>query len=473
MNIAITPDHSARTHHKYGMSKLNAFQECGGFVSRDGTSLAAEEGTFLHEIMDVVTRALALALAQGKRETSAIEYLNKAVATQFVVTDEQRTLLEACARELDNLLLKEPVQILHEKKVHLRHPNGDELNHGHYDVLLIYKDGYGILIDWKFGWIPVPDAQHNVQGEGYAAACFQEYSALNRITMVFVQPKLNRRSEWTFDRQELFAMYQHVRGIIAAAQAEDKVLRPNPYCDFCDRRGTCSALVKVVSDAVVKYEGLPVEDIVSILKGAEIQTQQQAAVAYYYIDRMKAILEEADVRGKVLEFAKMSGGHLTAQLPDGRIISVDVKTRKSPRSVDSPALVAEALQDFLSPQQVLTCCDINITKLDEVFSQTVVTRSQERAKAILEQAEKGLAGATSKVAEHARKQAQTAAKNQMLTKKAGKELLDNILRSEGLISTSDKLVEYLKMHVEKSITPTPALVLPKQTTPAELEAKQT
>lgn len=464
-NSTIAPDHSARTHHKFGMSKLNAFQECAGWVSRDGTSIAAEDGTRLHEIMDTVTIALAKAWKRGEEQASAMSILLHTLE-ESTVSDDERTLLEACARELDKFMIFDPVEIINEQKVRLCHPDGSELNHGHFDVLFIFPDKCGILIDWKFGWIPVPAAEVNMQGTGYAAACFQEFPTLEKITMVFVQPKLARRTEHTYHRQNLYAMYKKVRGIIEAAECPDKTLRPNPYCDFCDVRGTCSALVKVVGEAVVKYEGLPVVDIVDILKGAEITTQQQAATAYYYVERMKAILETADVRRKVLEFARANGGQLTAALPDGKVISVDVKQRKSPRSVNSPALVSEAVQDFLSPQQVLTCCDINITKLEDVFAESVVSRSKERAQAILDEVEKNIEpGATSKVAESIRRRAKEAAKEQMMTKKAAKELLDSTLRSEGLVSASDKYVEYLKMRVEKSLTP-PAMKPLPQTTPA-------
>lgn len=457
------PNHTERTHHKYGMSKLNALDFCGGYRSKDEPSEASEEGTRLHEIMDRVAGRLKLRLAQ-KKPLDAVQELQDLLEGGDVFADEdQRYYLEFCCKELNVWLAKKPVRIENEIRVYINHPNGTELNHGHLDILIVFRNDVAALIDYKFGWIPVPPAIQNLQGLGYAAGCFQKFPALKKICSVFTQPKLHVTTRHLFDRSESFSMYQRVRGVIDNAERADKILRPGPYCDFCESLGTCTALVKSAHAAVVKYEGLPLPDI---FDGAKIQTAEQAAVALYCVERLEALIENGGIKAKALEFAKAAGGRLEVPIGDGTNVVLEVRGRKAARSANSPALIAEALKDVLAPEQVLGCCDPSITKLEEVFADTLVEQRKKEAAEYLataerEAAEADLSGHTV-AAKTIRAEAKRIAKEIRVTKKAAYEIMADTLRSEGLLSAPAHLIEFLKVRLEKNITPTPAAEITNQ-----------
>lgn len=431
-----------RLHHKYGMSKLNALDACAGYQNNDTTSDAADDGKRLHDVMEQVIKQVLLRIQQGQ-VGSAIGELITLSERGMPVDENEMSLLAMCCEELDLWLKKGPIQVCSEIRVTLRHPNGQELNHGHLDVFLMFEAGHGVLIDYKFGWIPVPDAPLNIQGTGYAAALLQENGQLQTVRAIFIQPKLNKRTERVYLRSELYEMYERVRGVIARVEAPDKTLRPNPYCDFCGVAGTCSALVRSAHAAVIKYEGIPLPDI---FNGEQITTPEQAMVAMYMQQRLEALFNQAGIKKKVLEFAQASGGHLEYRLSNDQVLVVELGHRKKPRSVHSPALVTEAIAQHVGQESaanvVLGACDVRITDLEDRFADQLVEQRKQEAASM----------------------PRAVAKQHRVTKKAAKEILASILRAEGLLTSGNGLLTFPKLKLEKCL---PTQLLTEGTGPVD------
>src|SRR5262249_15711711 len=144
----------------------------------------------------------------------------------------------------------------------------------------------------KFGWIPVPAAQDNLQGMGYALGCFRRYPSLLRLAVMFIQPKLNKTTKGRYTREQCFEMYSRVAEVIRRAQELNPTLRPNPYCDFCTRAGTCSALVQTAQDALVKYDSLPMP-VVNVFANLELATPEDVGRGLYVLDRLETWIEAA------------------------------------------------------------------------------------------------------------------------------------------------------------------------------------
>lgn len=438
-----------RDHHKYGMSTLNYVGACPGFKSRGGSNAAAEDGTRLHDIMEKVARMCLLT----EPRTAAIDALGLVLIVETVTEDEE-FYLRFCCRELDKWIAKIPrnARIEIERRVHIYNPDGSVLNFGHYDLLIFVNEEIAILFDYKFGWLPVPAAQDNQQGKGYGVGCFQTYPALKKIGVVFIQPKLHRVTTTHYDRKDLFSLYQDIRAIIDAAEAENKALRPGQYCDYCAHAGRCVALINEANRAVAIYEGLPVPE--QGFAGLRITNAEDAARAMFVLDRLKVLLEHAeDLKSIAKDFARDNGGTLTAPLPDGRSITVELKSRSAPRSADSPGLIAETLKRFISAEQVLGACDVKITALEEIFANALVSQHAAEAKGVVAlgeaEARRLESSGDSKGAAQARDKAKREAKAIRLTRKKACEMLSDILTAEGLLSRPDNKVEYLKVRIEK------------------------
>lgn len=459
----------APAHHKYGMSTLNYLAACPGFTQRQNDdNEAAEDGTRLHEIMQKVIARILNPVIDPKNgddiadwgKTMTASKALKWVVQRETVTEDEETYLEFCCKELDRWLPKvdwhvtNPVRV--EQRVYIHHPDGSELNYGHYDVLLFLSEDTAIKFDWKFGWIPVPSAENNWQGKGYAVGCFQEFPRLKKIGVVFVQPKLHRVTRTHYERSALYEMYREIKQVIEAAQAPRKRLGPGPYCDFCAVSSTCSALLNEAEKALAVYEGLPIP---SGFAGLQINTAEDAAKAMYVLDRLQTLIDNAGhLKELAKQFARDNNGAIAAPLPDGKLITVELRQKNASRSARLPALIADTLKETLSPEQVLGCCDPKITALEEIFADAFVEKQSALSKSILDEAggeaQRLEHSGDTKGAAQVRKRAKADAKAIRVTRKRAKEILNDTLLAEGLITRPDSKVEYLKMRIEKPVNTT-------------------
>ena len=427
----------ALAHHKHGMSILNALAACPGYQSRGGTSQAAEDGTRLHAVMEDV-------VGMVKLKGTAAEAL-QIVAGTGEVSEEELIYLEFCCRELDFWLAKNVKGIISEGRVQILNPDDTELNFGTFDLLLILSDDTAILFDWKFGWIPVPPARTNYQGRGYAVGVFQKYPTLTKLGVAFVQPKLHTTTHAMYCRKNLFAMYDEIRELIRTAQSEAKTLRPCSYCDYCRNAATCKALLNDAQRAVAIHEGLPMP---ASFVGLQIETPEEAARALYVLGRLEVLINESGLKDKAKELARANDGRLACVLPNGDTVVVEIKQRSAPRSANSPMLIADALKDVLTPEQVLAACDLKITRLEEIFAEVFVEKSNVEAQSILTEAEARARIEPDKAKEIA-KTATAQAKAARSTKKNAVEVLSSVLLAEGLVTAPEGRVDYLKLRVEK------------------------
>jgi hypothetical protein len=441
-----------RKHHRYGMSGLNYIAACAGFVNHDNENEAAEDGDRLHGVMQKVIVAVA---EDRERKTTAVAALRR-VTEKETVSEDEEIYLEFCCKELDQWIPKVPTgsELIVERRVYIRHENGEVLNYGHFDLMVFIVDEIGILFDYKFGWIPVPPAVSNWQGKGYATGAFQEFPKLKKIGVVFVQPKLHKVTRVTYLREDTYKFYREIRGIIEAAQAPQKRLSPGQYCDYCAHASKCSALLNEAQKALAVYEGLPIP---TGFAGLQINSAEDAAKAMYVLDRLEVLLEKAsDLKAMAKQFARDQGGVISAPLPDGRSITVSLHQKNAGRSAHHPVLIADVLKDHVTLEQVLSACDPKITALEDIFADAFVEKQKAEAKSFLDDAE-----AQAQRLEHSgdhtgaaqvRKEAKASAKSMRVTRKLAKEILNDTLLAEGLVSRPDSKVEYLKVRVEKPAT---------------------
>lgn len=472
-NEVTPPDHSERGHHKRSMSKLPYFEACAGFESGGGTNEAALEGTRLHEILDEVVEVIK---KHGIGQITAEDALSHVLDQPESVADENdELLLRQCCAVLDEWISAGTVVALHnEIKVHIRNDENAELTNGHLDLLIEYNTGVGVLIDWKFGWVPVQDASINLQGHGYALGCFQQFSHLQKIAVLFFQPKINRRTEHVLDRtMDQATVYSKIEGVLTAAADENSPLAPNPYCDYCVHNGDCPALVGEAVRAVRQYTRLPLPESLDIEK---LDTPEKLIKAHYVLERLKTVVESSKIKDHLLELAKASGGELEAEIVPGQVARISVQSRSAKRSVSDPLLIANVISDVLPIEQaqqvVLAACNPAVGELESGFAETLTERRKAEIKRIsAEYGERVLA--TEDKQEKKRLKAECKAKcaELKITKAAAKKLLESALVTEGLMTKPNSRIEFVKLTVEKQPTlkVESSEVPPTETLPAPAE----
>lgn len=412
--LSLTPAHTdavTRTHHKYGPSKLGYLKSCAAYSSKDGTSEAAEQGTFLHEIMDKMLKAV----ATGKAKNTT-DQIKSWVLDTHELQDDEIGLLYSATRRCDVWIAKKPRAIHTEIDVRVAGPDRKELNHGFLDVLFDYGK-VGILVDFKFGWVPVTPAGENLQGQNYALGCFRLFPALEKIGVEFIQPKLNWISSTVFHRAQQSEIFDRLSEVINRAEFvqanpdDPKVqgmMMPGKYCDYCSRAGVCTKLTELRGRALAHAGVIPLP--VSF-RGLELKTPQDVALARHWVDLIETAID--GVKQRAFEMAESSeNGEISCTLPNGDIICYAMAERNSDRSLGNAAEVAEALKEVVSPAEILGAAELAIGRLESITKTAMVDLAKMQGK--------------------------------KLTKKAAWEQISATLEANGLLTRPDKKIRYLK-----------------------------
>ncbi len=439
------PDHGQRTHHPYSISKLNHLADCSGFTSTDGTCEAAEEGERLHELMDkLVEKWLSLCqwgmdITPGQPvrkylsslpKESLVELLKTWLVAEENLDDDDFWLLHKCCKEADHYITRKPTDVRKEKRVTIFNPDESELTYGHYDLLLIFND-IAICFDWKFGWLPVPHAKRNKQGKGYGLGNFMDLPHVNRVAMIFVQPRLGSVTKHKYERAEAFGMWQDIDGIIFdaittraglldGAPLETKaeavsMLKPGDYCRYCAFAGKCPKLVTYAAQYGAASMGLTLP---KSFDPANITKPEDAALIRYLADVVEGAVEP--IKKRACEIAKENGGEITATLPDGQKVTYVVVQKGLDRSLGTPIEVANVLAEWVRPEEVLGAATLQLGKLEDIVVNAMV--------------------------------ANAVAEGGKLTKKKAKEILTSTLTAHGVLTRPDGFIEFLKVKKEKEDT---------------------
>jgi Asp-tRNA(Asn)/Glu-tRNA(Gln) amidotransferase C subunit len=254
---------------------------------------------------------------------------------------------------------------------------------GFLDTLIIKPDGVADIVDFKFGIMPVRDAEKNIQMKAYTFGVFNMFPSLNEVTVHLVQPKLDTISFHTWKRSDLERLGEEIKLVIERAKLArvdffsadvEKLFTPLcEACDFCGNRARCRPLARKLVKITSKYD--PVFEVLDdpVMRPGEIRGPKTMGLllraakiaAKWAEDVQTAALEQALSEGIVPE--------------DFRLVEVN-----KPRRVTNPLLAYEALKDKVAWEDMLACATgISIGKLEEIFTESAPRGEKAKYKALL------------------------------------------------------------------------------------------
>jgi len=314
---------TSNLHAKHGPSSLKNKEICPHWENRPGSSAAADEGTMMHE----------------SAETGKLDGLNP----------EQIAQVKECMIAVDQLQEEIPGCIRYTELM----VDVCGLTFGTADVILLGAHS-ATLLDYKFGRVQVEDAETNLQGWAYALGVFDLFG-VDSVTVVFLQPRCDIRSEHTFIRS---ADYERMRDRVATVieQAEDP---DGPYClhptncQYCGAKALCPALT---AKAMMVFEKLPERlELPAVMDPLEIAEPDQMALA---LRLAPVLIEWADaVKSHALEMVR--GGQ--------EVPGYELKHRSGRRVIKELESVWDIVREnFDVPLEgFLPACSISVTSLEK------------------------------------------------------------------------------------------------------------
>lgn len=331
-------------HARFNPSSLGMFEKCPGYRNRGYTNQTAEMGTRAH----------------GALEKDEIHRL----------PEKERAAPQLCQDYIDALIVERGQPDREYREVKLYMDLGGEIKtFGTCDRFMLYGN-HGEMLDFKFGYLSVADAETNAQAWAYVIGAFQRWPELLTITFTFLIPNQDEVSTHTFKREDLPKMQLRLNTIIRRAMevGEDlgkfqTLLNPQPeLCEYCSQQTHCPAIAaRALKVAAGIGSGLPVP--------ANLAVSADRPDDIQHLLRLAPILENWA--------AKIKAEALRINLEEGLDIPGFVRQeRNTPRSITSVAGAWDVareqgvdIEDFL-----LACSGISIVDLEKAVRDAAGTK---------------------------------------------------------------------------------------------------
>ena len=229
------------------------------------SSKYADEGTLLHNVMDLI-----LTTGQTPESFVGMEYEGIKL-TEELINEKVYPALAA----LDAVDPNKEMEYATETRVGF----GDLLPGVFGSTDLLGRIGQrAFILDWKFGsGVPV-GAEDNPQLMFYAAAAMRTpevqwvFDECDEIECIIVQPPSVKR--WITDKKRIKAFEQELLMAVKIAQLPDAPINTGDHCRWCAAKPTCPKMTGAVDRAVhAQLDILNVAQISSYLKQADMLEQ--------------------------------------------------------------------------------------------------------------------------------------------------------------------------------------------------------
>ena len=335
-----------RPHAKHSPSSFHYKEICPGFQNRGESSPAAEEGTRLHA-----------ALETGNIDGLAEEQLQVvAMCRDYVQNLEQHARARGPA-------------VIH-REVRLKIAGG--LTFGTADFVLIGANGAGDLVDFKMGRNSVPDAEVNPQMQAYAVGAFERFREIDTLKVHILLPRRDEVSTAIYNRADLSRLRLRIQTIIARCEVPEPETRPTEHCLYCARQAHCPALHRHALTIAGGYEDdlkLPDE-----FHPGHISDPGTMARA----------LTVARVMEKWCDSVKHHA--LQMRLGGVEIPGHELRTRSGTRKITDPLAAWLAVQERVTADQFIGCCDVSLSQLETIFAEAAPRGGKAKAKQELSEA---------------------------------------------------------------------------------------
>jgi hypothetical protein len=248
------------------------------------SSKYADEGTLLHNVMDLI-----LTTNQTPESFAGMEYEGIKLTQELI--DEK---VYPALRALDDIDPNKEMEYATETKVGF----GSFLPGVFGSTDLLGRIGRrAFILDWKFGSGVAVDATDNPQLMFYAAAAMRTpevqwvFEECDEVECIIVQPPSVKR--WVTTTKRIKAFEQELAMAVKISQSPDAPLNTGDHCRWCAAKPTCPKMTGMVERSLhAQLDTLDVAQIANYLKKADLLEQWIADVrglAHQVLDAGKPV----------------------------------------------------------------------------------------------------------------------------------------------------------------------------------------
>jgi hypothetical protein len=306
-------------HHPYGPSTLPRLFAC------NGSPVMCEGQPELEDKYSGLGNDLHAATETG--DLSGIDDDDKEIAVACLDALTSIAPLDRWQREVE-------LDLIHDDQV---------VNYGTADAVLVEFDS-AIVVDWKFGYIPVTACEDNWQMRCYAAMVMQEYD-VDTVQAFVVQPRIKQQTEACWTRAELEQFVVDIKNCIDSIAAPGCQLAAGDHCNYCKAKPICPEHRRQFAE-LVQTSNKEIDCPAEIAKRLEL-----GALAKKWYD---------SIRHRAEQFV-FSGGEIPGYY---------MQTRQGKAVIDDANAAYQALvvDGVLTHEQFMDEVELTVGKLEDKYS---------------------------------------------------------------------------------------------------------
>lgn len=129
--------------------------------------------------------------------------------------------------------------------------------------LVIIKERFGTVIDWKSGWNDVEDPEINLQLIDYAIMVAEKYPEVETFDLILVLPRQNTIKAVRLSREDLLKRAEDIKTIVQECKDPESEYTVGSHCQNCFGCMTCPAF----AGEVERFAGLAVHKDLDVFAG--------------------------------------------------------------------------------------------------------------------------------------------------------------------------------------------------------------
>jgi len=341
-----------RAHHPFSPSQLQSLEACPCYISKSSEHIRTIIGTIAHKSTET------------RLDDNRLDDDDAAAVAECADFYERRKYLMEAERK-DGLPVIEIVEAYLPIDDCKFDDGCESTTAGYVDRGIVSSDRKRAeLIDFKFGFWPIEQAENNLQGIAYALGLFRQYPSVQTIKFFFKQPLLDSIQEATFTREQIPALYLRVQVVVAEAREARRLIalgdwskaRPMvPACNFCANLGLCPKVAEFACKVGSKFYPLEIpENITPSMIMSPQQTSlglRLAQVLAIWAKSFKSVITDRVLQRR-------------AEVPEGFGI-----TSRAEREVKNPAKYREVALEYLTESEYTETLAVSLGAVEEKISE--------------------------------------------------------------------------------------------------------
>lgn len=349
-------------HHEFSPSRLARLAACPGSYAAerglpDTPSEAAEEGTQMHAWMEQMFR-------RGRVDPDGPQ-----------PDADQRETLDSARERVAMLCNGNDYEIHIEERMALHHWSG-LLTEGTADLVAVPRDGVGaaVLVDYKFGRVPVSPQDARWQLGAYSAMVMQRWH-VDAVEAYIVQPRV---AGGLVQEPQIYDSADSVAGrihrVICACRMPGAPCVPDPdrQCRYCKAaaRGTCPA----VRNALV------VTGILATTAETRGDTPKDV-LADFPDDGLASLVSQIRLIARLGDEAEAELRRRVEASPAGEVCGWRLESTPGRRKADPTEAWRRVAPSGITAEEYMACCDVSLPRLEALYAGREVDAGRAKTKA--------------------------------------------------------------------------------------------